>query len=122
MQGQDPPFTRKSGAMGTQLCPPCRLIAGGIRASFLRGLTQPSQAFYLPFYLTASLDAVATLLLLLTADRWGRRPLLLLSTLATGLASLLLLAGVQCENRGGPGPVPCTPERPGTSPTQLGGG
>ncbi|XP_055992132.1 putative solute carrier family 22 member 31 [Sorex fumeus] len=71
------------------------LIAGGVRASFLHGLTPSSQAFYLPFFLTAGLDTAATLLLLLTADRWGRRPLLLLSTLATGLASLLLLAGVQ---------------------------
>ncbi|XP_049642265.1 putative solute carrier family 22 member 31 [Suncus etruscus] len=71
------------------------LIAGGIRTSFLRGLTGSSSSFYLLYFLAAGLDAAATLLLLLTAERWGRRLLLLLSTLATGLTSLLLLAGIQ---------------------------
>ncbi|XP_055268908.1 putative solute carrier family 22 member 31 isoform X3 [Moschus berezovskii] len=41
------------------------------------------------------LEAVATVFLLLTADLWGRRSVLLLSTLVLGLASLLLLAGTQ---------------------------
>lgn len=35
------------------------------------------------------------MLLLLTGDHWGRRPVLLLGTLVMGLASLLLLAGTQ---------------------------
>lgn len=35
--------------------------------------------------------------LLLTGNRWGRRPVLLLGALAMGLASLLLLAGTPCE-------------------------
>ncbi|XP_054553589.1 putative solute carrier family 22 member 31 [Talpa occidentalis] len=70
------------------------LIGGGLAASFLRGLA-PREAFYLPYFLAAGLEAVATVLLLLTADRWGRRPVLLLGTLVTGLASLLLLAGTQ---------------------------
>uniref|UniRef100_A0A8C9JUA2 Solute carrier family 22 member 31 n=1 Tax=Panthera tigris altaica TaxID=74533 RepID=A0A8C9JUA2_PANTA len=39
--------------------------------------------------------AAAAVLLLLTGDRWGRRPVLLLGTLVLGLASLLLLAGTQ---------------------------
>lgn len=45
----------------------------------------------------AGLEAAATIFLLLTADLWGRRSVLLLSTLILGLASLLLLAGAQCE-------------------------
>lgn len=45
----------------------------------------------------AGLEAAATVFLLLTVDLWGRRSVLLLSTLILGLASLLLLAGAQCE-------------------------
>lgn len=40
---------------------------------------------------------MATVFLLLTVNHWGRRLILLLSTLVMGLASLLLLAGAQCE-------------------------
>ncbi|XP_004392222.1 PREDICTED: putative solute carrier family 22 member 31 [Odobenus rosmarus divergens] len=71
------------------------LICGGIRASFLRSLTPSEPAFYQPYFLGAGLEAVATVFLLLTGDRWGRRPVLLLGTLVMGLASLLLLAGTQ---------------------------
>ncbi|KAG8508170.1 putative solute carrier family 22 member 31 [Galemys pyrenaicus] len=70
------------------------LIGGGLGASFLRGLAL-TEAFYLPYFLAAGLEAAAAVLLLLTADRWGRRPVLLLGTLVAGLASLLLLAGTQ---------------------------
>ncbi|XP_060040990.1 putative solute carrier family 22 member 31 isoform X2 [Erinaceus europaeus] len=68
------------------------LIGGGIRASFLRTLA-PREAFYLPYFLSAGLEATAIVLLLLTTDHCGRRTILLLGTLAMGLASLLLLAG-----------------------------
>ncbi|XP_035580746.1 putative solute carrier family 22 member 31 isoform X6 [Callorhinus ursinus] len=71
------------------------LICGGIRASFLRSLTPSEPAFYQPYFLGAGLEAIATVFLLLTGDRWGRRPVLLLGTLVMGLASLLLLAGTQ---------------------------
>ncbi|XP_008561592.1 PREDICTED: putative solute carrier family 22 member 31 [Galeopterus variegatus] len=71
------------------------LIGGGIRASFLRILAPSEPAFYLPYFLEACLEAVATVILLLMADRCGRRPVLLLGTMVTGLASLLLLAGTQ---------------------------
>ncbi|XP_077747282.1 putative solute carrier family 22 member 31 isoform X1 [Canis aureus] len=71
------------------------LICGGIRASFLHSLTPREPAFYQPYFLGAGLEAVATLLLLLMGDRWGRCPVLLLGTLVMGLASLLLLAGTQ---------------------------
>ncbi|XP_057170387.1 putative solute carrier family 22 member 31 isoform X5 [Ursus arctos] len=71
------------------------LICGGIRASFLRSLTPSEPAFYQPYFLGAGLEVVATVFLLLTGDRWGRRPVLLLGTLVVGLASLMLLAGTQ---------------------------
>ncbi|XP_039318337.2 putative solute carrier family 22 member 31 [Saimiri boliviensis] len=71
------------------------LVGGGIRASFLRSLAPQVLTFYLPYFLEAGLEAAALVFLLLTADRWGRRPVLLLGTMATGLASLLILAGAQ---------------------------
>ncbi|XP_076986613.1 putative solute carrier family 22 member 31 [Tamandua tetradactyla] len=73
----------------------CSLIGQGIRPCFLGALAPREPSFYLPYFLDAGLEAVATVLLLLSADRWGRRPVLLLTTMATGLASLLLLAGTQ---------------------------
>uniref|UniRef100_A0A8C9BRU2 Solute carrier family 22 member 31 n=1 Tax=Phocoena sinus TaxID=42100 RepID=A0A8C9BRU2_PHOSS len=73
------------------------LIGGGIRASFLRNLATRDPAFCWPYFLEASLEAAATVFQLLTADLWGRRPVLLLGTLVLGLAPLLLLAGAQCE-------------------------
>ncbi|XP_055268907.1 putative solute carrier family 22 member 31 isoform X2 [Moschus berezovskii] len=71
------------------------LISEGIRASFLHSLFPSEPSFYWPYFLAAGLEAVATVFLLLTADLWGRRSVLLLSTLVLGLASLLLLAGTQ---------------------------
>ncbi|KAM7233906.1 hypothetical protein CapIbe_016042 [Capra ibex] len=71
------------------------LISGGIRASFLHSLVPSEPSFYWPYFLAAGLEAAATVFLLLTVDLWGRRSVLLLSTLVLGLASLLLLAGAQ---------------------------
>lgn len=76
-----------------------RLVGGGMRASFFRRLASQELAFYGPYYLGAGLEVVATVFLLLTVDRWGRRLVLLLGTLVMGLASLLILSGVQCECR-----------------------
>ncbi|KAM5210600.1 putative solute carrier family 22 member 31 isoform 1-T1 [Hipposideros larvatus] len=71
------------------------LVGGGIRASFLHRLSPHEAAFYGPYFLVAGLEMAATIFLLLTVDRWGRRLTLLLGTLVMGLASLLLLAGDQ---------------------------
>ncbi|XP_070941218.1 putative solute carrier family 22 member 31 isoform X1 [Macaca nemestrina] len=71
------------------------LVGEGIRASFRRSLAPQVPTFYLPYFLEAGLEAAALVFLLLTADRCGRRPVLLLGIMATGLASLLLLAGAQ---------------------------
>ncbi|XP_070307502.1 putative solute carrier family 22 member 31 isoform X2 [Odocoileus virginianus] len=75
--------------------PGLQLISGGIRASFLHSLVPSDPSFYWPYFLVAGLEAAATIFLLLTVDLWGRRSVLLLSTLILGLASLLLLAGAQ---------------------------
>lgn len=94
-QGLQPPQGRAFGGLSSVLA--SRLIGGGIRASFLRSLAPREPSFYGPYFLDAGLEAAATALLLLTADRCGRRPALLLGTMVAGLASLLLLAGAQCE-------------------------
>ncbi|XP_024833826.1 putative solute carrier family 22 member 31 isoform X2 [Bos taurus] len=75
--------------------PGLQLISGGIRASFLHSLVPSEPSFYWPYFLAAGLEAAATVFLLLTADLWGRRSVLLLSTLVLVLASQLLLAGAQ---------------------------
>lgn len=48
-------------------------------------------------------EAVACLFLCLTAERFGRRAVLLLCTVLTGISSLLLLALTQCKARVGGG-------------------
>uniref|UniRef100_A0A8C0DC53 Solute carrier family 22 member 31 n=1 Tax=Balaenoptera musculus TaxID=9771 RepID=A0A8C0DC53_BALMU len=65
------------------------LIGGGISASFLRNLATRDPAFYWPYFLEASLEAAATVFLLLTADLWGRRPDLLLGTLVLACVGAL---------------------------------
>lgn len=83
--------------LGLQLCHASQADRQGIRASFLRNLATRDPAFCWPYFLEASLEAAAVVFQLLTADLWGRRPVLLLGTLVLGLAPLLLLAGAQCE-------------------------
>lgn len=70
-----------------------------MRVSFFRRLVPHEPAFYGPYFLGAGLEVAATVFLLLTVDRWGRRLVLLLGTLVMGLASLLILSGVPCECR-----------------------
>lgn len=45
-------------------------------------------------------EAAACLFICLTAERFGRRAVLLLCTILTGISSLLLLALTQCKDRG----------------------
>lgn len=44
-------------------------------------------------------EAAACLFICLTAERFGRRAILLLCTILTGISSLLLLALTQCKDR-----------------------
>ncbi|XP_038610252.1 putative solute carrier family 22 member 31 [Tachyglossus aculeatus] len=71
------------------------LIGSGIRHSFARNLAPYQPRFYFPYFLLAGLEAAACLFLGLTAERFGRRAVLLLCTILTSLASLLLLALTQ---------------------------
>ncbi|XP_054856735.1 putative solute carrier family 22 member 31 [Eublepharis macularius] len=70
-------------------------IGSGIRHCFTRNLTPYPPHFYFPYFLLAGAEGVALLFLCLTVDRFGRRPVLLLSTIAMGISSLLLLALTQ---------------------------
>lgn len=71
------------------------LIGNGIRHCFTRNLTPYAPHFYFPYYLLTVSEAVALLFLCLTVDRFGRRGVLLVSTILTGVSSLLLLALTQ---------------------------
>lgn len=74
-------------------------------------------------------EAAACLFVCLTAERFGRRAVLLLCTVLTGISSLLLLALTQCKDaRGDPHP-PCGGVQPpagglgvGTGCLMAGGG
>ncbi|XP_007435723.2 putative solute carrier family 22 member 31, partial [Python bivittatus] len=70
-------------------------IGSGIRHCFTRNLAPYGPHFYFPYFLMAGSEAAAVLFLCLTVDRFGRRAILLLSTVLTGVSSLLLLALMQ---------------------------
>ncbi|KAJ7312089.1 hypothetical protein JRQ81_006428 [Phrynocephalus forsythii] len=70
-------------------------IGSGIQHCFARNLTPYGPRFYFPYFLLAACKAVALLFLCLAVDRFGRRAVLLLSTILTGVSSLLLLALMQ---------------------------
>lgn len=55
-------------------------------------------------------EAAACLFVCLTAERFGRRAILLLCTVLTGISSLLLLALTQCKTLAG---SPRTQPQPG---------
>lgn len=80
-----------------------RFIGSGIQHCFTRNLTPYLPRFYFPHCLLAGSEALALLLLGLTVDRFGRRGVLLLSTILTGGSSLLLLALMQCKEGAGGG-------------------
>ncbi|CAM4544702.1 LOW QUALITY PROTEIN: putative solute carrier family 22 member 31 [Lepidochelys kempii] len=70
-------------------------IGSGIRHCFTRNLAPYRPQFYFSYFLLAALEVAACLFLCLTVNRFGRRPILLLCTILTGIASLLLLALTQ---------------------------
>ncbi|KAH0619704.1 hypothetical protein JD844_000636 [Phrynosoma platyrhinos] len=70
-------------------------IGSGIRHSFTRNLAPYAPRFYFPYFLLAVSEALALLFLCLAVDRFGRRAVLLFSTILTGVSSLLLLALTQ---------------------------
>ncbi|XP_051948327.1 putative solute carrier family 22 member 31 isoform X2 [Xyrauchen texanus] len=70
-------------------------IGTGIQYCFTRNLHSYSPHFYFSYFLRVLTGAVACIFLCLSVDRFGRRGMLLLSAILTGLSSLLLLALTQ---------------------------
>ncbi|KAA0723906.1 putative solute carrier family 22 member 31 [Triplophysa tibetana] len=70
-------------------------IGTGIQYCFTRNLHIYSPHFYFSYFLRVLTGALACIFLCMTVDRFGRRGILLLSAIITGLSSLLLLALTQ---------------------------
>ncbi|XP_035275734.1 putative solute carrier family 22 member 31 isoform X2 [Anguilla anguilla] len=70
-------------------------IGTGIQYCFTRNLHAFSARFYFGYFLRVGTGAAACVLLCMSVDRMGRRGVLLLSAIVTGLSSLLLLALTQ---------------------------
>ncbi|XP_068117672.1 putative solute carrier family 22 member 31 [Hyperolius riggenbachi] len=68
-------------------------IGCGIRPCFARNLMVLGGS--IPYFLQAGSEALACIFLCITVSHWGRRAVLLLCTILTGLCSLLLLALTQ---------------------------
>ncbi|XP_060694317.1 putative solute carrier family 22 member 31 [Hemiscyllium ocellatum] len=67
-------------------------IGSGIQHCFSQTLTDYSSNFYLSYFIAVAAEGMALLFLYFTVNRFGRRGILLLSTIITGMSSLLLLA------------------------------
>ncbi|XP_031978090.1 putative solute carrier family 22 member 31 isoform X2 [Corvus moneduloides] len=70
-------------------------IGSGIRHCFTRNLVPHLPHFFSSHLVLVSTEAAACLFVCLTAERFGRRAILLLCTVLTGISSLLLLALTQ---------------------------
>ncbi|XP_014729908.1 PREDICTED: putative solute carrier family 22 member 31 [Sturnus vulgaris] len=70
-------------------------IGSGIRHCFTRNLLPHLPHFFSSHLVLVSTEAAACLFVCLTAERFGRRAILLLCTVLTGISSLLLLALTQ---------------------------
>lgn len=93
------------------LTPPSRrFIGSGIRHCFTRNLVPHLPHFFSSHLVLVGTEAAACLFVCLTAERFGRRAILLLCTVLTGISSLLLLALTQCKTLAGP---PRTQPQPG---------
>eukprot|EP00062_Callorhinchus_milii_P005225 gi/632944902/ref/XP_007887754.1/ PREDICTED: putative solute carrier family 22 member 31 [Callorhinchus milii] len=70
-------------------------IAGGIQHCFVQNLVGYDLSFYFSYFIIVGTEGVACLFLYFTVNKCGRRGILLLTTIITGLSSLLLLALMQ---------------------------
>ncbi|XP_038847449.1 putative solute carrier family 22 member 31 isoform X2 [Salvelinus namaycush] len=70
-------------------------IGTGIQYCFIRNLHSYSHNFYFSYFLRVLTGALGCIFLCLSVNRFGRRGILLLSAIITGLSSLLLLALTQ---------------------------
>ncbi|KAJ1083921.1 hypothetical protein NDU88_004076 [Pleurodeles waltl] len=71
------------------------LIGSGIRHCFSRNLMGYRPPLYFMYFMLAGSEALACIFLCVTVDRFGRRGILLLCAILTGISSLLLLALTQ---------------------------
>ncbi|NWU94880.1 S22AH protein, partial [Upupa epops] len=70
-------------------------IGSGIRHCFTRNLAPHLPHFFSSYFVLVGTEAAACLFICVTAERFGRRAILLLCTVLTGISSLLLLALTQ---------------------------
>uniref|UniRef100_A0A8C3PP37 Solute carrier family 22 member 31 n=1 Tax=Calidris pygmaea TaxID=425635 RepID=A0A8C3PP37_9CHAR len=70
-------------------------IGSGIRHCFTRNLDPHLPHFFSSYFVLVGTEVAACLFVCLTAERFGRRAILLLCTVLTGISSLLLLALTQ---------------------------
>ncbi|XP_057258193.1 putative solute carrier family 22 member 31, partial [Pezoporus wallicus] len=70
-------------------------IGAGIHHCFTRNLAPHLPHFFSSYFTLVGTEATACLFVFLTAERFGRRAILLLCTVLTGICSLLLLALTQ---------------------------
>ncbi|NXP78791.1 S22AH protein, partial [Ramphastos sulfuratus] len=70
-------------------------IGSGIRHCFTRNLAPHLPRFFSSYFVLVGTEAAACLFICVTAERFGRRAVLLLCTVLTGISSLLLLALTQ---------------------------
>lgn len=77
---------------------PSSFIGTGIQYCFTRNLHTYSTNFYFTYFVRVVMGALACVFLCLSVNRFGRRGMLLLSAIITGLSSLLLLALTQCTS------------------------
>ncbi|XP_078066362.1 putative solute carrier family 22 member 31 isoform X2 [Mustelus asterias] len=75
-------------------------IGSGIQHCFSQSLVTYSPSFHLNYFVTVGAEGVALLFLYFTVNKFGRRGILLLSTIITGMSSLLLLALIQYLHQG----------------------
>lgn len=73
-----------------------RFIGTGVQYCFTRNLHSYSTNFYFSYFLRVMMGALACIFICLSVNHFGRRGMLLLSAIITGLSSLLLLALTQC--------------------------
>uniref|UniRef100_A0A8C3K3K9 Solute carrier family 22 member 31 n=1 Tax=Calidris pygmaea TaxID=425635 RepID=A0A8C3K3K9_9CHAR len=82
-------------------------IGSGIRHCFTRNLDPHLPHFFSSYFVLVGTEVAACLFVCLTAERFGRRAILLLCTVLTGISSLLLLALTQCKDGPGNPRPPC---------------
>ncbi|KAM9825803.1 putative solute carrier family 22 member 31 isoform 2-T2 [Syngnathus typhle] len=71
------------------------LIGTGVQYCFTRNLHMSSSNFYFSYFIRITTGTLACIFICSTVNHFGRRSMLLLSAIVTGLASLLLLALAQ---------------------------